>query len=51
MPYSLDFDHLVRGRGVADVFRSIESWVRDQRGSVKESTPPTRIVASHGRAL
>ncbi len=51
MAYSLDFDHMVRGRDVGDVFRSIESWVRDQKGSVKESSPPTRIAASHGRAL
>ncbi len=51
MAYFLDFDHRVRGRDVGDVFRSIESWLRDQKAPVKESAPPTRIVASHGRAL
>ncbi len=49
--YFLEFDHVVRGRDVGDIFRSIESWLRDQKGSVKESTPPIRIIASHGRAL
>src|SRR6266571_710269 len=51
MAYSLEFNHVVRGRSVRDAFGAVESWLRDQKAHVKESSPPARIVASHGRAL
>lgn len=51
MPYSLDFDHVVRGTSVGEAFGTIESWLSDQKAKVKESTPPARIVVAHGRAL
>ncbi len=51
MAYFLDFEHLIRGKSPVEAFEAIASWLRDQKAQVKESQPPTRIVASHGRAL
>jgi len=51
MSYFLDFEHVVRQRTPEVAFGQIESWLRDQKAQVKESRPPSRIVATHGRAL
>ena len=51
MSYFLDFEHVVRGRSLEEAFGMIESWLRDQKARVKESQPPSRIAAAHGRAL
>jgi len=49
--YLVDFERVVRQRTLQQVFGGIESWLHDQNARVKESLPPVRIVANHGRLL
>lgn len=51
MSFSLEFVHTVPGKSREDAFPIIDGWLRDEDAKVKESAPPSRIVAAHGRAL
>ena len=51
MSYFLDFDHVVGDTTPDRAYAIVESWLREEKSKVKESRPPTRIVAAHGRAL
>ena len=51
MSYFLDFDHVVGDTTPDRAYAIVESWLREEKSKVKESRPPTRIVAAHGRAI
>ena len=51
LSYFLDFDHVVRDTLPDRAFALVASWLREEKAKIKESQPPARIVAAHGRAL
>jgi len=49
--YSIGFEHVTTNRTIEDAFRIVEGWLRDEKASIKSAQPPSRIEASHGKAL